>query len=259
MDDHDWEATQPPTGGNPPAPRVPAERGQVVPSMREMAEELVRRAREEGVELTGNGGLVNELVRQVMQTGLDIEMEDHLGYARGDRAGAAGASNKRNGTTRKTVTTEVGPVQLDVPRDRKGEFEPQTVPKHARRVDGFGGLVIDLYSRGMTSGEVKGHLLEIYGTSVSKDTISRITDGIVEEMKAWQNRPVDPLYPVLIIDAVVIKVRDSQVANRPGLRRDRREPRRRARSARPLARTLRRGGCQALGDDAHGASQSRPD
>jgi transposase-like protein len=104
---------------------------------------------------------------------------------------------------------------LDVPRDRNGEFEPRTVPKHARRIDGFAGLVIDLYSRGMTSGEVKEHLLAMYGTSVSKDTISRITDGIVEDMKAWQSRPLESLYPVLVIDAVVIKVRDSQVANRP--------------------------------------------
>jgi transposase-like protein len=216
--EHDWEDDTPQgAAGNLPVARSMAEQGEVLPvqpSMRDMAEELVRRAREEGVELTGQGGLVNELVRQVMQTGLEVEMEEHLGYGRGDRSRPRGP-NKRNGTTPKTVTTEVGQVRLDVPRDRDGSFEPQTVPKHARRLEGVTTLVIDLYGRGMTQGEVKEHLLEIYGTDVSKDTISRMTDQIVDDMKAWQSRPIDPVYPVLIIDAVVIKVRDSQVANRP--------------------------------------------
>jgi transposase-like protein len=215
---HDWEsahdaAFERPRSG-PPAPKVPAERGQVMPSMQQIAQELVSRAREEGVDLTGEGGLVTELMRQVLQTGLEVEMEEHLGYAKGDSASGA-EGNKRNGTTRKRVTTEIGPVELEVPRDRKGEFEPKTVPKHARRADGLADVVISLYAKGMTTGEVKEHLQEIYGSRLSRATISKITDGIVEEMKAWQNRPLDPIYPVLIIDCVVIKVRDSQVANRP--------------------------------------------
>jgi transposase-like protein len=211
MRDPDWEATPPEQTSNVPARR--SERGDIVPSMRDFAEELVARAREEGVDLTGEGGLMTELMRQVLQTGLEVEMSDHLGYEKHERA--PDSKNARNGTTKKRVTTEIGPVDLDVPRDRDGTFDPKTVPKHQRRLDGLADIVINLYAKGMTTGDVRAHLQEIYGSSLSKDTISRITDGIVDDMKAWQNRPLDPLYPVLIIDAVVIKVRDSQVANRP--------------------------------------------
>lgn len=214
MQDHEWDDTAFGASQHVPAERGEPERGQVLPSMQEVAQELVARAREEGVDLTGEGGLMTELMRQVLQTGLNVEMDEHLGYGKHERAGR-GSGNSRNGTSRKRVTTEIGPVELAVPRDRKGSFEPQVVKKHQRRMSGLSDVVISLYAKGMTSGEVKEHLQEIYGTALSRDTISRITDGIIEEMKVWQNRPVDPLYPVLIIDAVVIKVRDSQVANRP--------------------------------------------
>ena len=178
------------------------------------AAELVARARTEGVDLTGEGGLLTQMVRQVLQTGLEVEMAEHLGYDRHDPVGR-GSGNSRNGYSPKTVTTEVGDVDLRVPRDRNGSFEPVTVPKHARRLDGLAGNVISLYAKGLTTGDIQAHLLEIYGTEVSRETISKITDTIVEDMAAWQGRPLDRLYPVVLIDAIVIKVRDAQVANRP--------------------------------------------
>jgi len=183
-------------------------------AMREWAEELVARARAEGVELTGDGGLLTGLVRQVLQTGLEVELADHLGYEPYDPAGR-GSGNSRNGTSRKTVTTEIGDVELAVPRDRNGTFDPVTVPKHQRRLDGLTANVVSLYAKGMTTGDIQAHLLEIYGTEISRETISKITDAIVDDMLAWQHRPLDRLYPVLLIDAIVIKVRDAQVANRP--------------------------------------------
>jgi transposase-like protein len=183
-------------------------------AMRDWAEALVARARADGVELTGEGGLLTGLVRQVLQTGLGVELEEHLGYERGDRAGG-GSGNSRNGSYPKTVTTEIGQVELAIPRDRAGTFEPVTVPKYQRQLDGLAANVISLYGKGMTTGEIQCRLEEIYGTTISRETISKITDRIVEDMLAWQNRPLDRLYPVLLIDAIVVKVRDSQVANRP--------------------------------------------
>jgi transposase-like protein len=153
-------------------------------------------------------------VRQVLQTGLEVEMTDHLGYGRHDPAGR-GSGNSRNGHYPKTVKTEIGEVDLRVPRDRNGSFEPATVRKGQRRLDGLAGNVISLYAKGLTTGDIQAHLAEIYGTEVSRDTISRITDAIVEDMVAWQNRPLDAVYPVVMIDAIVVKIRDGQVANRP--------------------------------------------
>lgn len=184
------------------------------PEMREWAEALVERARAEGVALTGEGGLLTALMGQVLQTGLEVELADHLGYEAYDPAGR-GSGNSRNGSYPKTVSTEIGSVELRVPRDRNGSFEPVTVPKHVRRLDGLSGNVISLYAKGLTTGEIQAHLEEMYGTSVSRDTVSKITDQIVADMAAWQNRPLDRVYAVLLIDAIVIKVRDSQVANRP--------------------------------------------
>lgn len=202
-------------GGSPARGDGPsgAELGEVMPSMQELAAHMVAKARADGVDITGEGGLLTELMRKVLQSGLEAEMDDHLGYPK--HAKGQGSGNARNGTTRKRVTTEIGPVELQVPRDRAGTFEPKTVPKHKRRLDGLSDVVISLYAKGMTTGEVKEHLAEIYGTDLSRDTISRITDGIVDDMKAWQSRPLDPMYPVLLIDAIRIKVRDSQVAVRP--------------------------------------------
>jgi len=182
--------------------------------MRELAAELVDRARVEGAELTGESGLLTALVRQVLQTGLEVEMTDHLGYEPHAPEGR-GTGNSRNGHYPKTVTTEIGDVELRVPRDRNSSFEPVTVPKGQRRLDGLTGNVISLYAKGMTTGDIQAHLGEIYGTEVSRDTISRITDTIVEDLVSWQNRPLDRVYPVVLIDAIVVKIRDGAVANRP--------------------------------------------
>jgi putative transposase len=194
-------------------------RGELVPvgrggSVRDWAELLVAQAREDGVALTGEGGLLTDLMRHVLQTGLEVEMADHLGYGPHERLGW-GSGNSRNGAYDKTVVTEIGEVELRVPRDRAGTFEPLTVPKYQRRLDGLSGNVISLYAKGLTTGDIQQHLLEIYGTEVSRETISKITDQIVDDMVAWQNRPLDPVYAVLVIDCLVIKVRGSQVANRP--------------------------------------------
>jgi len=184
------------------------------PALREWAEALVDQARTEGVELTGDHGLLTALVRRVLQTGLQVELTDHLGYEPHAVAGR-GSGNSRNGSYPKTVTTEIGKVTVEVPRDRNGSFEPVTVPKGVRRLDGLNANVISLYAKGMTTGDIQAHLAEIYGTEISRDTISRITDAVVEDMVAWQNRPLDRVYPVVLIDAIVVKIRDGQVANRP--------------------------------------------
>lgn len=181
---------------------------------RAWAQALVERARSEGVSLTGEDGLLTSMVREVLQAGLDVEMTEHLGYEHYEAAGR-NSGNSRNGSYPKTVKTDVGPVELQVPRDREGTFEPVTVPKHVRRLEGLGANVLSLYAKGLTTGEIQAHLAEIYDTEISRETISKITDAVLPDMVAWQSRPLDRVYPVLLIDAIVVKVRGSQVANRP--------------------------------------------
>ena len=136
-------------------------------------------------------------------------MAQHLGYDKGDALGRglAGGVNVRNGSSAKTVRTEVGEVTIDVPRDRLGTFEPLIVPKHQRRLAGFDQAVISLYAKGMTTGDIAAHLDEVYDTEVSRDLISKVTDQILFDMREWQARPLDPVYPVILIDAIVLKVR----------------------------------------------------
>jgi hypothetical protein len=155
------------------------------------AEELVRRAREQGLSLTGPDGLLKQLTKTVLETALNEELTEHLGHEKhGPATGEAG--NIRNGTRAKTVLTEAtGQVQIDVPRDRAGTFEPQIVRKRQRRLTGVDEIVLSLYAKGLTTGEISAHFAEIYGASVSKETISRITDKVLEEMQSWQNRPLD--------------------------------------------------------------------
>lgn len=183
-----------------------------------LAEQLVASAAEQGVQLTGADGLLTALTRQVLQTALEVEMADHLGFDRGDPA-ARGARNIRNGSTPKTLRTEIGEVTINVPRDRAGTFEPQIVPKHQRRLAGFDEAVISLYAKGMTTGDIAAHLAEVYDTEVSKDLVSRVTDKVLADMRAWQSRPLDAVYPVILIDAIVLKVRGgaggNTVGNRP--------------------------------------------
>ena len=179
------------------------------------AAELVRLAREQGLSLTGPDGLLKQLTKTVLETALNEEMTEHLGYAKNDPAGA-GADNIRNGTRPKTVLTETsGPVQIDVPRDRASTFAPQIVRKRQRRLSGVDEIVLSLYAKGLTTGEISAHFAEIYGASVSKETISRITDKVVEEMTEWSHRPLNEIYAAVFIDAIVVKVRDGQVGNRP--------------------------------------------
>ena len=178
------------------------------------ARELVDRARAEGVNLVGPGGLLGGLTKQVLETALEAEMSEHLGYDANDPIGRNG-ENSRNGVRTKTVVTDIGPVTIDVPRDRDGTFTPVIVKKRKRRLTGMDNIVLSLTAKGLTSGEISAHLAEIYDASVSKETISRITDQIVDVMIEWQNRPLDRTYPVIFIDAVHVKIRDGQVANRP--------------------------------------------
>ena len=180
----------------------------------QLAQQLLDAARADGVELIGPGGLLTGLTKTVLETALQAEMSEHLGYDKHDAQGRNGG-NSRNGTRAKTVLTEIGPVQIEVPRDRDGNFEPQIVPKRTRRLDGIDQIVLSLTARGLTTGEIAAHFAEVYGAKVGRDTISRITDKVVEEMTQWCHRPLDRVYPVLFIDAIVVKVRDGQVTNRP--------------------------------------------
>jgi putative transposase len=180
----------------------------------ELAQQLVDRARAEGVKLTGPGGLLGDLTKRVLEAGLEGEMDGHLGYQKHAVEGRDGG-NSRNGTRTKTVITDVGPVDIEVPRDRDGTFEPAIVRKHQRRLGGVDDMVLSLSAKGLTTGEISAHLAEVYGTSVSKDTISAITDRVIAEVTDWQSRPLDAIYPVVFIDAIFVKIRDGQVANRP--------------------------------------------
>jgi transposase-like protein len=174
----------------------------------------MERARAEGVSLVGPGGLLSGLTKTVLETALEAELTDHVGYEPYEAAGR-NSGNSRNGTRPKTVLTEVGPVEVDVPRDRAGTFEPKLVRKRQRRMTGVDDLVISLVAKGLTTGEVCAHLAEVYGAEVSRDTVSRITDRVLEGMAEWQNRPLDRVYPVVFIDAISVKIRDGAVANRP--------------------------------------------
>jgi putative transposase len=179
------------------------------------ARELVRQAREQGLSLTGPDGLLKQMTKTVLETALNEEITEHLGYAKHDPAGSP-KGNVRNGTRTKTVLTEAnGHVEIDVPRDREGTFTPQIVRKRQRRLTGVDEMVISLYAKGLTTGEISAHFAEIYGASVSKETISRITDKVVEEMNDWAHRPLDEVYAAVFVDAIMVKVRDGQVANRP--------------------------------------------
>ena len=180
----------------------------------QLAQRLLAQAKEQGVELVGPDGLLNQLTKRVLETALEEEMAEHLGYDKHDPVGR-NFGNSRNGVRSKTVLTEIGPVEIDVPRDVDASFQPQIVKKRQRRLSGVDEIVLSLTARGLTTGEISAHFAEVYGASVSKDTVSKITDKVVEEMNEWCNRPLDPVYPVIFIDAIVVKVRDGQVRNKP--------------------------------------------
>jgi putative transposase len=180
----------------------------------QLLRELTERARAGGLRLTGEGGLLGRLTKMVVEGALEGELDDHLGYGKNDPAGRNGG-NSRNGCRAKTVLTDTGPVEITVPRDRDSSFEPKIVAKRQRRLTGVDDMVISLSAKGLTHGEIAAHLAEVYGAEVSKQTISTITDRVMEGMAEWQSRPLDPVYAVLFIDAINVKIREGQVASRP--------------------------------------------
>lgn len=199
------------------------ERGQEPPSAREavaamidagLLDEVMRKVDAGGLALTGEGGFLPEMIKAVLERGLQAELSDHLGYEKGDPAGR-GSGNSRNGSSAKTLGTEVGDVALGVPRDRAGTFEPRLVPKGQRRAGGLDDMIISLYAGGMTVRDIQHHLARTLGTDLSHETIANVTDAVLEEVKAWQSRPLEEIYPIIYLDALVVKVKDGhQVRNK---------------------------------------------
>jgi putative transposase len=181
---------------------------------RQTLDAVLAKVKGDGLRLTGPGGFLSELVRAVLERGLQAELSEHLGYGRHEAAGK-GSGNSRNGSTAKTVQTEVGPIDVRVPRDRAGTFTPMLLPKNARRLGGLSDVVISLYAGGMTVRDISHHLHRVYGTEVGPDTISTITDEVLDEVKTWQTRPLDEVYPIVYVDCLMVKVRDGgQVRNK---------------------------------------------
>ncbi len=182
---------------------------------RDAVRELVKAARARGEDLTGPEGLLKTITATVLEAALEEEMTEHLGYEK-HHAPAGGAVNIRNGTRSKTVLTDAaGEVEIEVPRDRAGTFDPVIVKKRQRRLTDVDAIAISLYAKGLTTGEISAHFAEVYGASIGKDTISRITDAVVEEMQSWSSRPLQRVYAAIFIDAIYVKVRDGQVGNQP--------------------------------------------
>ncbi|MBN9099363.1 MAG: IS256 family transposase [Pseudonocardia sp.] len=177
---------------------------------------MVAEAKARGLALTGPDGLLKLFTKNVLETALNEEMTEHLGHAKNQAAPERDSTNVRNGSRSKTVLSDTaGEVEIDVPRDRESTFEPQIVKKRQRRLANVDEIVLSLYAKGMTTGEISAHFADIYGASVSKETVSRITDKVVAEMNDWAGRPLDAVYAAVFIDAIHVKVRDGQVANRP--------------------------------------------
>lgn len=159
-------------------------------------------------DLIGENGLLKQLTKALVERALDAEMEAHLGHAKNE-AVTNPTGNTRNGKSRKTLKGEFGELPLEIPRDRNGSFEPQLIPKHQTRWSGFDDKILSLYARGMTVREIQAHLEEMYGTEVSPTLISSVTDAVADEVKAWQSRPLDALYPIVYLDCIHVKVRDA--------------------------------------------------
>ena len=172
----------------------------------ELVDELLAGARTEE-EIFGRDGLFNQLTKRLVERAMEVEVTDHLGYEP-HREPPGGTGNTRNGSTPKTLITEHGEVRVDTPRDRAGSFEPQIVRKRQRRFEGFDEKILALYSRGMSTRDIEAHLQEIYGVKVGRDLISKVTDAVMEDARAWQTRPLDDVYPVVFLDALVLKIRD---------------------------------------------------
>src|ERR687890_1930708 len=193
-----------------------AGRGRELSAEQAAAAAMVAEARQRGLALTGPDGLLKLFTKNVLETALNEEMTEHLGHEKNQADQGRESTNVRNGTRSKTVVSDAaGDVRIDVPRDRAGTFQPRIVKKRQRRLTEVDEIVLSLYAKGLTTGEISAHFAEIYGASISKETISRITDKVVAEMTDWSSRPLDAVYVAVFIDAIVVKVRDGQVANRP--------------------------------------------
>jgi transposase-like protein len=167
-----------------------------------------------GLKLLGSDGLLKGITKRIIEAALEAELDEHLAAGRAHHSPDAAAGNERNGRRGKTIATEVGPMRVIVPRDRAGSFTPGVVRTSARRTSGIDEMVVSLVGKGLTTGEVAAHLKEVFGVETSKETVSAITDRVLEGMAEWRSRPLDPVYPVLIIDAIHVKIRDGAVANR---------------------------------------------
>src|SRR5579872_7208475 len=172
----------------------------------ELLDELLAGARTEE-EVAGPGGLLSQLTKRLVERAMEVELTDHLGY-QAHQEPTGGTGNTRNGSTPKTLITEQGPVEIRTPRDRDGSFEPRIVRKRQRRFEGFDDKIIALYSRGLSTRDIEAHLEEIYGVKVGRDLISKVTDAVMDDARAWATRPLDDVYPVVFLDALVLKIRD---------------------------------------------------
>jgi putative transposase len=164
-------------------------------------------------EVVGPGGVLAQLTKRLVERAMSAELTDHLGYEPHQEP-PGGTGNTRNGSTAKTLATEHGPVRIETPRDRKGSFEPQIVRKGQRRFEGFDDKILALYSRGLSTRDIEAHLAEIYGVKVGRDLISRITDAVMDDVREWQQRPLDDVYPVVFLDALVLKIREGGTVQR---------------------------------------------
>lgn len=165
-------------------------------------------------QITGENGLLKQLTKRVIEKAMEAEMTDHLGYEKSDTASKKTA-NSRNGKSSKSIKTQIGEVDISIPRDRDGDYEPHIIKKHQRRFDIFDDKILSMYSRGMSTRDIQGHLHEIYGVEVSPELISKVTDAVLADVREWQNRPLDSLYPIVFFDALVVKGRtDGKVANK---------------------------------------------
>ena len=161
-------------------------------------------------DILGEGGILKQLVKQVLESALDAELSEHL-----DDNDNVAPSNKRNGTSKKTITCDTGAIELDIPRDRESEFEPKIVKKHQRRLAGLDSKIIAMYARGSSTRDIQAQLKEMYDVDISPTLISQITDAVLDDVKAWQNRPLDPIYPIVYFDALVVKIKEGrQIINK---------------------------------------------
>jgi len=198
------------------SPRKSEKTGRQLSPEQAAAAAMVAEAKARGLALTGPDGLLKLFTKNVLETALNEEMTEHLGHEKNQADPGRESTNVRNGARSKTVISDAaGEVEIDVPRDRESTFEPQIVKKRQRRLTEVDEVVLSLYAKGLTTGEISAHFSEIYGASVSKETVSRITEKVCAEMQEWSGRPLDAVYVAVFIDAIHVKVRDGQVANRP--------------------------------------------